>query len=78
MYVATHTNIQAVASQFLIDVIFARVRVTLTQTPKSVSRHSWPVIRTVHTARVEYVIIKSHKQIILSKKTKKIYEQGNF
>ena len=50
-----------VASQFLIDVIFASVRVTLTQTPESVLRHSWPVIRTVDTARVKYVIIKSHK-----------------
>ena len=30
-----------VASQFLIDVIFASVRVTLTQTPESVLRHSW-------------------------------------
>ena len=49
-----------VASQFLIDVIFASVRVTLTQKPESVLRHSWPVIRTVDTARVEYVIIKSH------------------
>ena len=48
-----------VASQFLIDVIFASV--TLTQTPESVLRHSWPVIRTVDTAREEYEIIKSHK-----------------
>ena len=50
-----------VTSQFLIDVTFASVRVTLTQTPESVLRHSWPVIRTVDTARVEYVIVKSHK-----------------
>ena len=64
-----------VAYQFLIDVIFASVRVTLTQIPESVLRHSWPLIRTVDTLRVEYVIIKSHKWIILSKKTKKIYEQ---
>ena len=66
-----------VASQFFNDVIFASVRVTLTQTPESVLRHSWPVIRTVDTARVQYVIIKSHKYIILLEKTKKIYEQYN-
>ena len=64
-----------VASQYLINVIFASVRVTLTQTPESVLRHSWPLIRTVDTGRVEYVIIKRHKYIIISKKTKKIYEQ---
>ena len=50
-----------VASQLLIDGSFASVRVTLIQTPASVLRHTWPVIRTVDTARVEYVTIKSHK-----------------
>ena len=34
---------------------FCCVRVTLTQTPASVLRHTWPVIRTVDTARIEYV-----------------------
>ena len=38
-----------VASQFLIDVIFASVRVILTQTPESVLRHSCLVITTVDT-----------------------------
>ena len=39
-----------VASQLLIDGSFASVRVTLIQTPASVLRHTWPVIRTVDTA----------------------------
>ena len=54
-----------VASQFLINVIFASVRVTLAQTSESVLRYSCLVIRTMDTARVEYVIIKSDKHIIL-------------
>ena len=50
-----------VASQFLIDGIFVSLRVTLTQTPATVLRYNWTVIRTVHvdTARVEYVTIKN-------------------
>ena len=43
-----------------IDGIFVSVRLT-TQTPARVLRHTWPVIRTSDTARVEYETIKSHK-----------------
>ena len=53
-----------VASQILINGIFASVRVTLTQKPASALRHTWPVIINVNTAthaRLQYVTIQSHK-----------------